>query len=77
MLLLLCFDFRKISAYIRPDIQVDDDVFINPEKILATLQTTKLHSAKLYGSDHYIRYALIGKKMVNIRTIRDDSKHTS
>ena len=72
-MLKFCFHLGKVCKYTR--IQVDDDVFINPEKILATLQRTKLHSAKL--SDHYIRYALIGKKMVNIRPIREGSEHTS
>ena len=51
--------------------KVDDDVFVNPDNLWDTLESTKLHSISLDNSKRFINYALIGKTMVNIPPVRD------
>ena len=50
-------------------LKVDDDVFVNPENLMKTLQSTKFNTAKVGFQDikpETVDYALIGKTMVDI-----------
>ena len=40
--------------------KVDDDVYVNPEKLWRTVQTAELNSVRLTGTGEKIQYALIG-----------------
>ena len=51
--------------------KVDDDVFVNPDNLWTTLESTKLHSVRLDHANSFVNYALIGKTMVNIPPVRD------
>ena len=48
-------------------LKVDDDVYVNLDNLLTTLQSTVMNSAR----PDFANYSLIGRTMINISPVRD------
>ena len=50
--------------------KVDDDMFVHPANLMATLQATQLNSIKLSEDSNNLNYALIGREVTEVIPVR-------
>ena len=50
--------------------KVDDDMFVHPANLWATLQSTELNSIQLNQNSNNLNYALIGRQVTEVIPVR-------
>ena len=50
--------------------KVDDDMFVNPANLWATIQATELNSIQLNENSNNLNYALIGREVTEVIPVR-------